>query len=296
MSLNNIYNYETNNKWKFFNNELESKGFIILKNVYSNNELELIKKSLNVKTKQVNYPYLKNKIENIIYPKLTQYLNWNNPLSVKWRFSNNNNSTDAGFFHRDIKYYNFDNKIPNIYTVLTYMDGGTIEIIPGTHKKDKLSVVETFEKWSDSIKIDMKPGELLIIHSNVLHRGVFHTHKQKNRRLLQMFNTYPSVESYRKYHKNFYNKPFESSRSILHNPSIMVQLQKFEIFNKVMGFFVYFFASIRSFFAHITQIPSDISFLTRKNSLFCTSPTPEKKKNIDNENMYYYNGYVRHID
>jgi hypothetical protein len=293
------FNYKFNESSENLNNKLKENGFVIIKNVYSNNDLDLLKKSMNLKQKKVNYPYLKEKIETIIYPKLKQKLNWKNPISAKWRFSNKTNSSDAGFFHRDIKYYNFDENIPDVYTVLTYMDSGTMEVIPKTHKKEKLSIFEVIPYYFKEKKIKMEEGDLLIIHSNILHRGIFYNHKKPNRRLLQMFNTYSSTENYRKYHKNNVNKPYEKSTLIqnsLTNSKLISKLQKFEFFNKFFGIIVYFFAAIRSLFAHIFQMPKNIDFLFEKKILFCSTPAPKTNNNIDNDNMYYYNVEFNNIN
>ena len=289
------FNYKFNESSENLNNKLKENGFVIIKNVYSNNDLELLKKSMNLKHKKVNYPYLKEKIETIIYPKLKQKLNWKSPISAKWRYSNKSNSSDAGFFHRDVKYYNFGGNIPDVYTVLTYMDSGTMEVIPKTHKKEKLSIFEVIPYYFKAKTIKMEEGDLLIIHSNILHRGIFYNHKKPNRRLLQMFNTYSSTENYRKYHKNNVNKTYENS-SFLLQPKIMSELQKIEIFNKLLGFIIYFFAAIRSFFAHITQMPKNISFMLKEKSFLCTTPSPETKNNIDDDNLYYYNVKFNNIN
>ena len=97
----------------------------------------------------------------------------------KYRFSNNNNSSDASTFHRDL-YNHTENDIVPIFTVLVYFDDTQMELIPGSHIKNN--------KYSfDDLKIiDIKAGNTLIIFANLLHRGKNFTNSG-NRRILQIF-------------------------------------------------------------------------------------------------------------
>lgn len=272
-----------------YQHHLDEEGYVIIKNFYQPSEIEDIKRALNTNTKKVNYSYLHEKVNNIIYPKLRVSMNWYDPISGKWRFSNKNNSTDAGFFHRDVKYYNHK-EIPNVYTVLTYMDTGDMELVPKSHKKGKLSFTESLNIYKTKMSVKMNPGDLLIIHSNILHRGVFHTVKNnKHRRLLQLFNVCKTKEDFDKYHKNCYNISYEEDSIIVRKLIyIMVEIQKFYIIQVIAGYFVYLASAMRSLLAHICMIPKNKVFL-KKKSMLCTSPTPATKKNIDNENYYYFN-------
>jgi len=61
---------------------------------------------------------------------------------LKYRVSNNNKSSDAGSFHRDLHSYA---GVPEIYTCLTYLDESIMEIIVGSHKKVSIPIFETIK-------------------------------------------------------------------------------------------------------------------------------------------------------
>lgn len=113
------------------------------------------------------------------------------PKYSKFRLSNNNNSTDASTFHGDV--YNFtDDKLMSIYTCLCYFDNSQLEIIPGSHLNSDMTCKNKFQ--SKKI-LNIEKGDILVFHSNLHHRGI-NFQKQKNRRLLQVFDVFPNNKIY----------------------------------------------------------------------------------------------------
>jgi hypothetical protein len=111
---------------------------------------------------------------------------------TKYRASNNTNSSDAGLLHRDIMNYG-DGPVP-IFTLLSYLDTATMRVIPGSYKKPRMSLVESFKYRGKLEHLVINPGDLLMFHSSTLHSGLFNVPKNKNRRLVQMFEVYPTRE------------------------------------------------------------------------------------------------------
>ena len=114
---------------------------------------------------------------------------------AKYRISNNNNSVDAAGFHRDLQMMNNDitESVP-VYTVLSYLDDdSTMELIPGSHTKYRMSILEAIRSLNNSIQIQVKPGDILIFHASMIHRGVFYK-RLANRRLIQCFDCTPNSE------------------------------------------------------------------------------------------------------
>ena len=183
------------------NYELTKNGYIIIKNPLStyqiNNALSCIVDNGNNKTK-IDYNKLNLFIDNDFIPRINETLGWSS-IYLKYRFSNSQNSKDAATFHGDV--YNFaDDNIMPIYTGLIYFDDAFMEIVPGSHNKNTLSTNELYEK---RIKIKMNPGDVLVFHANIHHRGVFYESKSKNRRLLQVFEIFPNKKIYDVYYPNF---------------------------------------------------------------------------------------------
>lgn len=175
-----------------FSDKINKKGFLLIRNSLTNNEVEYARSCFN-KT-MVNYKNLKNFIDSVMLKNINKILNCS-LVNIKYRASNNNNSTDAGTFHRDV--YNYDPKIngaPNIFTFLSYLDPATMELIPYSHNLTNMSFLRGQKMRRSAVKIDMRPGDLLIFNSSLIHRGIFYKSPVENRRLIQCFDCIDSRE------------------------------------------------------------------------------------------------------
>ena len=98
---------------------INKNGYVLLSNRLSNNELNYGLSSIH--NNKVNYFVTKKFIDDIFLPKIEQTKIINDHVYVKFRLSNNNNSTDASTFHGDI-YNKTNSEILPIYTCLCYFD------------------------------------------------------------------------------------------------------------------------------------------------------------------------------
>jgi len=181
--------------------ELHKNGYILIKNPLAdyqkNNALNCIR-DVGGGKKMIDYNKFNLFIDNDFIPTINNTFGWSS-IYLKYRFSNSQNSKDAATFHGDI--YNFaDENLMPIYTGLIYFDGAVMEIIPGSHIKNNLS---TRELYNRKVKLIMGPGDILVFHANMNHRGVFHESKRKNRRLLQVFEIFPNKKVYEIYKPKF---------------------------------------------------------------------------------------------
>lgn len=111
---------------------------------------------------------------------------------MKFRFSNNNNSTDASTFHGDVYNYNGTELLP-VYTGLCYFDNSQIEVIPGSHKyHNKGWSIPMFNKRK---VLNLTTGNILVFHANLHHRGV-HFNEHPNCSLLKVFEIFPDQATY----------------------------------------------------------------------------------------------------
>lgn len=119
-------------------------------------------------------------------------------------------------------YNHTDENTIGIYTCLLYFDEADMEVIPFTHKKDYVNKYSASELFNQRIRIKMEPGDVLIFHSNLHHRGVGYntllsTGLVKSRRLLQIFDVCFTQEEYDKY--------FNKIKVVLTGNSALVKLQ-----------------------------------------------------------------------
>ena len=150
--------------------------------------------------KNVNYTLLSSFINGVFMKRVDSSMGWNSRYT-KYRVSNNNNSSDASVFHRDVfRISNSEPEFKNMYTCLTYLDNATMQLVPKSHINDNMSLLDSLEDLANIITVEMKPGDVLIFNSTMLHRGVFDKlNMSDDRRLIQVFDTHPSQEHYKMY-------------------------------------------------------------------------------------------------
>lgn len=232
----------------------------------------------------VDYCALDSVVENALQPKVDALTGWQSYFT-KWRLSNATNKTDAGLFHRDNK---FLSEVKDIYTVLVYVDGGTIELLPGSHLQAKRSVWESVKHHKDITRLKIKPGDLLIIHSNILHRGIFFEQKVDNRRLLQIFQVYPSIEAYNETKGGVYTIIRQTCEGFkcagMYTNAWLLQ---FSFYRYMVSYLVYLFASMRNWLAHPGQTVSRQAL--HRKIMYTTEPSVryEGPSCKQSDNMYY---------
>jgi hypothetical protein len=161
-------------------------GYIVYKKKLSKEEQKLALSCIDSES-NVDYNILKTFIDNYFLPKIP----FSNPVYVKARLSNNNNSIDASVLHSDVYNFTSEKEIP-IYTALCYFDKAQLELIPGSHLKPRESFIELNNK---RIILDLDPGDIVLINAAIMHRGVNFT-KEGDRRVLQVFEIFPTQEIY----------------------------------------------------------------------------------------------------
>jgi hypothetical protein len=162
-------------------------GYVVYKKKLSNEEQKMAISCIDKDSQMVDYSILKTFIDNYFLPKIP----FSNPVYVKARISNNNNSIDASVLHSDVYNFTSEKEIP-VYTALCYFDKAQLELIPGSHLKPRESFIELNNK---RIVLDLEPGDIVLFNAAIMHRGVNFT-KEGDRRVLQVFEIFPSQEIY----------------------------------------------------------------------------------------------------
>jgi hypothetical protein len=83
------------------------------------------------------------------------------------------------------------------------------------------------------IQLSMNPGDVLVFYSTLLHRGIF-TENLPNRRLIQVFEVFPSIDEFETYSDKIHH--------ILGNDSYneqMISFAKNKILNGIMNYYGY---------------------------------------------------------
>ncbi len=181
-------------------NNINDDGYLLLKNVLIQQQLANGLKSDNNGT--ICYKTMRQFIDADFIPTIKSNVDFlPKPKYIKFRYSNNNNSTDASTFHSDVYNHTISETMP-IYTCLCYFDKTQLEVIPGSHKKQFRKNNNSVNAYFQKKIIDIEPGDILIFHANLYHRGTnFDT--QGNRRLLQVFEVFPDDHSFNENYNKF---------------------------------------------------------------------------------------------
>jgi len=211
--------------------QLNTEGYILFKNVIPLEKIEWAKSA--IKGNKVNYTIFLAFIYDVMLKEMNQQLKWK-AVHTKFRVSDNNNSTDASTFHRDVICHNPNYTSLPIYTCLAYFDNTVMEIVPQSHLKLFMTVPEAISNYSSKLKLQVGPGDILLFHSNLLHRGLF-TEGLKHRRLIQVFEVYPNSDLYERYHKQI----LHMSNPVATSYNIMVTLSKIPIIIDLLNWLGY---------------------------------------------------------
>ena len=253
--------------------DIKNNGYILLKNVLAGGELNFGLSCIQNDNK-VNYSIMKQFIDNVFFSAIQKNTNViKNPNYIKFRFSNNNNSTDASTFHGDI--YNHTNtELLPIYTCLCYFDDAKLEVIPGSHKYNNNGwSIDTYNK---KVVLDVRRGDILVFHSNMHHRGVNYN-KIGDRRLLQVFEVFPDQETYNDHLSKLVI--VQSSKSFLMQNLINPVLYNLSKFPTIIDYATYFHYILMYNDLHYKISLMDISPWEKINKY--VSYEPGKRVNIE---------------
>lgn len=179
----------------------------------------------------VDYRSMGDFIENTMLPIINKKMGWNS-VYTKYRVSDNNNSADASAFHRDVFFKTNNPEIFPVYTCLIYLDPARMQIIPGSHGVVKYSIGNAMHIFNNNVEeVNIEPGDMLVFHSNTLHRGIF-TDNVKSRKLIQVFDVHPTPDDFEK-----------NNDKIMHvlgkekNSNLFIKLSKNPLSASIINFF-----------------------------------------------------------
>ena len=84
------------------------------------------------------------------------------------------------------------------FTCLTYLDTTCMEVIPGSHRRPHMKLWEAVSQFGSRVRLSLRVSDVLLFHSCLLHRGIF-TERLPHRRLIQVFEVFPSKALYECY-------------------------------------------------------------------------------------------------
>lgn len=253
-------------------NELEDHGYIFLNNFIDNSLFDDMNDNI-LDNDYVNYYNYDTIIQKILH-KLDYKLNWNS-MALKYRVSEGknkktSNSVDAAGFHRDIWILD-NNKAPDVYTLVIYLDESTLEIIPNSHK------VFNYNDLEDIKQIKLKPGDAILFNCSILHRGKFEKQNaNKSRKCIQIFDIFKNINDY-----NNINKEILTISG--HNHETSLSLFFIQSYFKIP----YLNDFINNQTIHMSIYPINDIYYNKKYKYISTEGSRQRTiKDIDKGNMY----------
>ena len=178
--------------------KIDKDGYIILPNAINNYYASRIVTDNSDDT--VDVKSVKTFIDSYFIPHVKDLLQLNDTIVYnKFRYSNNNNSTDAATFHNDIYNYTTMNKMP-LYTCLCYFDAAQMELIPKSHIKKNRTFEKVIQNYRSKKVIDIPENSIIIINAGLFHRGKGFV-PNKQRRLLQIFDCFLNKDEFQRHYK-----------------------------------------------------------------------------------------------
>jgi len=163
---------------------LDINGFYIFKNIIPTDEIEKAKK--NVTKDSVHYSMMEQFFKQHMLENVKN-LSGLDLKPHKYRISNKNNNVDAAHFHRDLMIQKQNVPCPPIYTMLCYLDGGRMELIPNSQNKPHMDYVTATIFYLKTKQITIHPTDILLFKASIIHKGLFYKNTE-HRRLIQLFD------------------------------------------------------------------------------------------------------------
>ena len=175
--------------------DLQDDGFIIFRNILSSAAVDEARAAMTKPgVDGVDYKRLEAYIYNSMMKAINGEMHWKADF-VKYRASDGNNSADASVWHRDVFSCNSCRDMVPSHTLLSYLDVAHVNVLAGSHKNISMNIFDALiQLCSKKVTVEMHPRDLMLFNSGLIHCGIFIDRGQKHRRLIQVFEVYPSVE------------------------------------------------------------------------------------------------------
>ena len=175
---------------------LRLNGYVVLRKLFPASQLQVVADMLGGPDGgSMRYDDVVQWVRGSMLPAIGASVGMPGLCFTKLRASDNNNSSDAASFHRDLVPISREVKgVEQMYTCLTYLDATRMEVVSGSHLKPAVSLVEALGRaGKDVVSLQLEPGDGLLFYSMLMHRGVF-TERKPHRRVIQVFDVFPTPE------------------------------------------------------------------------------------------------------
>ena len=241
-------------------NKLNKDGYIIIKKGIT--DFDQVLNSINGDT--INYTDIKDFIDNTFLLTIQKNLyDITDPRYIKFRFSNNNNSIDASVFHQDDYNYTDLDVLP-LYTGLCYFDNAELELIPGSHIKGELGLIDLYKNRK---VLFLEKGDIVVFHSNIYHKGLNFT-KGKDRRLLQVFGIFPNKSIYNELKNKV--KIVNTSNNKITEHNSLYYLSQNETYLRILNYFMLIIVYLDIQYILTLQ---DLPFFYKKGKIISYEPS-----------------------
>jgi hypothetical protein len=186
----------------YLEGQLETQGFVKLPGVVTSETLQRTRAC--IRKDSVNYHRMTRLLPVLLHGVNRRMGKGWDLTPTKYRVSDTDNKVDASTFHRDC--FALPGTEGRTLTCVVYLDNAVMEVIPGSHRLACASTMQALSLFRRGRKIAMRPGDILVFYSTLLHRGVFDI-KSEHRRLIQIFACARNAQEYQAVCGNIINVP-----------------------------------------------------------------------------------------
>lgn len=159
---------------------LRLNGFVVLRKLFPASQLQVVADMLGGPDGgSMRYDAVLRWVRGSMLPAIGASVGMPGLCFTKLRASDNNNSSDAASFHRDLVPISREATTEQMFTCLAYLDATRMEVVSGSHLKPAVSLVEALGRaGKDAVSLQLENGDGLLFYSTLMHRGLFTERKQ----------------------------------------------------------------------------------------------------------------------
>jgi hypothetical protein len=220
-----LFRYESPKK---IISDLNNHGFYVFKKMITDQQIINSLESFN--NNKINYNKLKDNLINSILLKGVSSELKKKLINIKFRVSYSQGSSN---FKRNLQIKTGQERVP-IYTILTFLDGGNIELIPNTNRNQSINIFNLKKNYDKIKKINLEAGDVIIFESAIINRILLDSKKT----YIQLFDTVLE-EDLDFYLKRILHVPCLEDCDLsqqLNNTFLRNLVDKFVYFNSSLGY------------------------------------------------------------
>ena len=141
--------------------KLETNGFYIFRNMVESSDI----RDINLDTDKMDDIHTE-----VVETKILKNINielQNTFVNFQFGIGTHSSVRNIRKFQRDIQ--NYSKKIPEIYSLLMFVGGGDITMIPGSHRFPNMSLNNLYHFWNNQQRFKINQGDIVMMNASLIY-------------------------------------------------------------------------------------------------------------------------------